>query len=61
MQQAAQGRYRLTAVYFSAASKPARAVPWQITLRVKGGSIQRFSGVLHTENQEEKVSSFDVR
>lgn len=60
MDNALPGTYRVKVVYYEAKGLPPRKVPWTVTLRVKGGVQQEFSGVLEYENQVQDVVSFQV-
>ncbi|HEY6349726.1 MAG TPA: hypothetical protein VI636_09975 [Candidatus Angelobacter sp.] len=56
--RAAAGVYQVKVVYFAASGGSSRKVPWNVTLRMRNGAIQRYSGVLETVKDEQTVAVF---
>jgi hypothetical protein len=56
MTQAIPGEYTISVVYFRALQP--RAVPWQVTLRLRNGSLKEFHGLLHTVDEKQTVTTF---
>ncbi|SRR6266851_3367702 len=58
MGNAIPGEYRVTVLYYAAKNDAARKVPWRVTVRLKNGSVQTYSGVLRTVHEEQTVDTF---
>ena len=59
LENAIPGEYRLTVLYYRSASRPPRPVPWQVTVRLRDGEIQRsYAGVLRKQDEEQPVDKF---
>ncbi|HXI99986.1 MAG TPA: hypothetical protein VNH44_02110 [Micropepsaceae bacterium] len=58
MENPLTGPYRISVLYFASASRPARPVSWQVTVRLKNNEIRHFSGRLYEEKEEQDVYAF---
>jgi hypothetical protein len=63
MVQAIPGEYRVLVRYFGRRNRAGGdQVPWQVTVRLRGGQVaQRFSGVLNRQGEETVVHTFIFR
>ena len=59
MERAVPGAYRLSVLYYKASGQPPRTVAWQVIVRLRNKELQRFSGTLSSENQEQDVTTFN--
>jgi hypothetical protein len=59
LENAIPGEYRVTVLYYESVSDPPRPVPYQVTVRLRDGEIQRsYAGVLHGKGEEQDVDTF---